>query len=176
MSAKVYFISDLHLGHKKILQFSSEWREGSTVDEHDEWIINQWNSVVKKHDVVWLLGDVAFTRQGLEKCLRLNGVKKLVMGNHDQFTTTAYELNGFRVMGGIVKYKGFWLSHAPVHPAELRGCKNIHGHVHSESIDDDRYINVCVEVQNGLPRLLDDIRTANPRTQQAIHCNQCGLI
>lgn len=158
MSGKVYFISDLHLGHKKILQFSSEWREGNTIDEHDEWIVEQWNSVVRKNDVVYLLGDVAFSRDGLAKCERLNGFKKLIMGNHDQFRVEDYTAVGFRVLGGMIKFKGFWLSHAPVHPAELRGCKNIHGHVHSESIDDARYINVCVEAQDGLPRLLEEIR------------------
>ncbi len=158
MSAKVYFISDLHLAHKKILLFSSPWRDGSTVDEHDEWIIKQWNSVVKKRDVVYLLGDVAFSKDGLAKCERLNGVKKLILGNHDHFRVAEYEAVGFKVLGGIVRYKNFWLSHAPVHPEVLRELKNIHGHVHNQSLDDDRYINVCVEVQNGIPRFLDDIR------------------
>ena len=45
MSAKIYFIADLHFGHKKILKFSSEYRAGANVDEHDEWIIDRWNSV-----------------------------------------------------------------------------------------------------------------------------------
>lgn len=36
----------------------------------------------------------------------------------------------------LVKYKGFWLSHAPIHPEELRGCKNIHGHCHDAVISD----------------------------------------
>ncbi len=54
----------------------------------------------------------------------------------------------------LLSYKGHWLSHAPIHPMELRGKKNIHGHCHpylmtkevyGETVVDDRYINVCVE-------------------------------
>ena len=158
MSAKVYFISDLHLGHKKILEFSGSYREGLTVDDHDDWLIEQWNSVVRKRDVVYLLGDVAFSREGLAKLSLLRGDKKLIMGNHDKFRASEYEEQGLRVIGGVVKYKNFWLSHSPIHPAELRGLKNIHGHVHSNSIPDDRYINVCVERLSGIPLFLEDIR------------------
>jgi len=158
MSAKVYFISDLHLGHSKILQFASEFRGGSTVDEHDEWIISQWNSIVRKGDVVYVLGDVAFSREGLEKVKQLKGHKKLVSGNHDVYGFSEYEAVGFKMLSGIYKYKEFWLTHAPIHPNELRGRKNIHGHLHQKLIDDERYINVCVERLNGVPIFLDDIR------------------
>ena len=53
-----YFISDLHLGHRKILEYSPA-RGGKTIDEHDEWLVSQWNSVVRnKKDLVWVLGDI----------------------------------------------------------------------------------------------------------------------
>ena len=161
MSAKVYFIGDLHLGHKKILEFSGDYRGGNTVDEHDEWVINQWNSVVTQRDVVYVLGDVAFTREGLLKCSRLNGHKKLILGNHDVFHVCAYQRVGFKVLPGLFKYKDYWLSHAPIHPAELRGRKNIHGYVHHKSIEDERYLNVSVEnLTDGKPIFLEAIRHA----------------
>lgn len=170
MSSRAYLISDLHLGHKKILDFSPE-RGGSTVEEHDEWIIEQWNSVVKKRDTVYVLGDIAFSREGLAKCSKLRGNKQCILGNHDLFTVEEY-MKYFRVRPGIFKYKGFWLSHAPIHPHELRGKKNIHGHVHSNSVKaeyrqplcnlmndlDHRYINVCVEALNGVPISIEEIK------------------
>jgi calcineurin-like phosphoesterase family protein len=165
MSAKVYFISDLHLGHNKILNFSGDYRGGTTTEEHDEWIINQWNSVVTKRDVVYVLGDVAFTREGLDKCRQLHGYKKLILGNHDKYMVSEYMTRGFKILSGIVKYKRFWLSHAPIHPNELRGLINIHGHVHSQSIDDLRYINVCVEPLNGIPLFLEELRNKYPSTR-----------
>jgi len=163
MSSRVFMISDLHLGHKRILDFAGDFRGGTTLEEHDEWIIEQWNSVVRKRDLVIVLGDVAFTREGLSKIGRLKGTKHLIMANHDRFAVEDYN-EYFRIKPGIYKYKGFWLSHCPIHPEELRGCKNIHGHVHQHHIPspmtriDPRYINVCVEACNGVPFLFSDLK------------------
>jgi calcineurin-like phosphoesterase family protein len=153
-----YFISDLHFDHKRILHFSGDYRGGSTVAEHDEWLIDKINSRVGKRDFLYVLGDVAFSQEGLAKCDKLRCCNKiLIPGNHDKYPMLEY-LKYFQVRPGLVKYKGFWLSHAPVHPAELRDCCNVHGHVHHQSIDDDRYINVCVEALGGVPISLDEIR------------------
>jgi len=169
MSSRVFIISDLHLDHKRILDFSGTTRYGHNVHEHDEWIIAQWNSVVRKRDVVKVLGDVAFSREGLAKCARLNGTKHLTMANHDKYPVEEY-MKYFKIKPGLESYKGFWLSHCPIHPCELRGKKNIHGHVHMNSVTytkpefgggyaaDPDYINVCVEAVDGVPVLFDDIK------------------
>jgi calcineurin-like phosphoesterase family protein len=154
---KVFFISDLHLGHRRILNFAGEFRGGDTTEEHDDWVVNQWNSVVKKRDVVYVLGDVAFTREGFERCAELRGAKNLILGNHDKFNISEYQ-RFFRILPGIFKYKGFWVSHAPIHPRELHGLKNIHGHVHQHTLPDPNYINVSVEPLGGVPIWLEDLR------------------
>ncbi|HUM41589.1 MAG TPA: metallophosphoesterase [Fervidobacterium sp.] len=160
--SNTFFIGDLHLGHKKILGFSPQ-RGGTNIEEHDEWIISQWNSVVQKNDMVWVLGDVAFSGEALKLVDRLRGYKRLVRGNHDTQSTEAY-LKYFNNVFGIVKENGMWLSHAPVHPQELRGKINVHGHVHHNSIRfedgglDPRYINVSVENINGIPLSMEDLR------------------
>ena len=68
-----------------------------------------------------------------------------------------YTLNHFHyawafddVMGGF-SYKGVWLTHIPIHPDELRGRPNIHGHTHNHIINDNRYLNVCMEQINYRP-------------------------
>ena len=157
MSATPRFISDLHLGHKKILGFAGEHREGSSTDEHDEWIVSRWNETVGKRDPVFILGDLAFSRAGLERVKSLRGQKFLLLGNHDRFSLPDYEAVGLKIFG-FCKYKGFWLSHAPIHPLELRGKPNIHGHVHHNSLPDFRYYNVSVEALAGRPVSLDQIR------------------
>lgn len=154
-----FFISDLHIGHRKILDYAPGIRGGTNTEEHTEWLIKQWNSVVKSpKDLVWVLGDVCFDRDQLPQLGRMRGRKKLVMGNHDVFHASQY-LDVFEELYGLHKRYGAWLSHAPVHPQELRGKFNLHGHMHWDQIDNDpRYINVSVEQCDGIPIHLDQIK------------------
>lgn len=157
-NARVFFISDLHLGHTKILEFERQHRFGQTIEEHNEWLVTQWNSVVTKYDIVYVLGDVAMGgHQNLEYLKRMNGQKFLIRGNHDGGDITKFTPY-FQNIYGLLKYKGLWLSHAPVHPCSLRDKINIHGHMHSKRVDDYRYINVSVEQLAGVPISLDTIR------------------
>ena len=60
-----WIISDTHLGHKNILEFEpcrlTQMRiDGYYADEHDQWIIDNWNTTVKPEDTVLHLGDFAF--------------------------------------------------------------------------------------------------------------------
>lgn len=153
----VYFIADLHLGHRKILAFSKGHRSGTTTEEHDEWIIKQWNSVVHKRDIVYVLGDVAFGRHHLEKFKRLNGKKVLVRGNHDKLSTATYLEYFTNVLGSFKKYN-FWISHFPIHPHSMQDKFNIHGHVHFKGVRDKRYINVSVDALDGVPIDIQQLR------------------
>jgi calcineurin-like phosphoesterase family protein len=169
--SRVYCISDLHFGHKKILGFSGHLRDGNTLEEHDEILVAKWNSVVGKRDLVYVLGDVAFSRQAFFKYVpQLNGRKVLVRGNHDDFQCGEY-LQYFEDVAGIFKKSGHWFSHAPIHPAELRGCKNVHGHVHHATIrnhyhePDERYINVCVEACGGYPVEFEEIKSGEYKSK-----------
>lgn len=51
---KIFFFSDFHHSHAKLL----ESRGFSTIKEHDEFIINGWNSVVDNESIVFYLGDL----------------------------------------------------------------------------------------------------------------------
>lgn len=157
--SKVYFISDLHLGHNNICKFEGINRGGvSTIKEHDDWIIDRWNSVVTKRDLTWVLGDAAFSKEGLAKMNRLNGSKHLILGNHDQFPLALYQ-QYFNKIHGFVKKGRFWLSHAPIHSQELRGKFNLHGHVHSKTLEDLNYFNVCIEPLQGQPISYEELES-----------------
>ena len=137
----VYFTSDLHLGHKNIHNF----RKGFDSEvEHQSYISNYWNATITKRDDVYVLGDACFTMEALKLMESLPGTKHLVRGNHDELDTQAY-LKVFKNVYGLKKYKEFWLSHAPIHPQELRGRVNLHGHVHYQTVPDNNYFNCCVE-------------------------------
>lgn len=59
---------------------------------------------------------------------------------------------------GMIKYKDCVLTHCPIHESEIsRFNKNIHGHVHEESLPDGRYINVSCEVVDYTPKLLEEL-------------------
>lgn len=168
--SKVFFISDLHLGDNNILNHAQGHRYGETTDEHDHWLVTQWNSVVTaKKDVVYVLGDVCFDLEKLKLIDQMKGNKVLLMGNHDRYPLEEYQKYFYKIIF-FQKYKGFWLSHCPIHPEELRGKNNIHGHVHLKTIQDTRYINVCVEALNGTPIEFNKIkeRFLAPVTQSGL--------
>ena len=96
---KIWFVSDTHFGHVSILYFHPLRREacGVTLEElqadknsaiakHDQWLINKWNSVVRKQDTVYFLGDFCLkNKEYAENILRqLKGKKFLIRGNHDK--------------------------------------------------------------------------------------------
>lgn len=161
--SKKWVISDLHLGHANILKYSDGLRGGIDADTHDQWLIDQINSVVKKGDLLYLVGDVAMNAEALHKIKKIKcGMKILIRGNHDIEDTKKY-LDYFQQVHGLISFRGtFWISHAPIHPGSLRNRYNIHGHVHQNSVKlensdelDPRYINACVEMTYGIPQSLD---------------------
>ncbi len=137
----VLFCADPHLDHKRIPEF----REGiDSVEQNSEIFFEDYGKRVSRRDIVYFLGDVSFSRDALHAIGELAGKKILIRGNHDLFRTEEY-LEVFDQVYGIFRYKDFWLTHAPVHPRELRGKLNIHGHVHDETLADPRYMNVSVD-------------------------------
>ena len=130
-----WFISDTHFGHTNILEFEKEARPFSSLEEMHEVMIERWNSVVKHKDVVYHLGDFCFGRKYLDIASRLNGTKKLVLGNHDTLSSAEY-LAYFNKLYGMIYHKQCVLSHMPVYTNGLgsRWFVNVHGHLHSKKV------------------------------------------
>lgn len=160
MSKSIYFIGDLHLDHKGILNFCRS--HYSTVEDMNEGMIDLWNMDVKKKDITWVLGDVAFSPESLKLLDRMNGEKRLIMGNHDIYPIQEYA-KYFSQIYGAYHYKEFILTHVPVHTQnlEFRWQYNIHGHIHApeQYSFDNRYINVNADAINCIPMSLEEIRT-----------------
>lgn len=169
--SRVMLISDTHFGHKNITRFRKQF---SSSEEHDEILIDNILRAVNKRDTLWLLGDCFFTVESFYATLPQLSAKAAyvnwILGNHDTQSTFQQDLLAAALregmvqrMGSLFSTKGFWLSHHPIHPAELRGRVNIHGHVHSATIRDKNYINVCCENINYTPVNMQMLRT-NPRS------------
>jgi calcineurin-like phosphoesterase family protein len=142
----VRFIADLHLGHTNM----ATRRGFATVEEHDEHIIASWNSVVDKRDVTYILGDVTMEKKASYALLdRLNGVKHVVLGNHDRRQDVPHLLHH---VGSVMGMKEL----------EYRFPRNIHGHIHDAVVmlngcPDPRYICVSCERVDYKPKSLDEL-------------------
>lgn len=164
--SNVRMIGCLHLGHLAI----AKWRGFETSEEHDEHLIEKWNSVVNKRDLTYILGDITNeTSKHYHLLDRLQGRKIAILGNHDLPKHSKELLKHVDYIGGLMKYKGIFLSHCPVHPMELdyRVSRNIHSHLHEKSImimnengdliKDDRYHCVSVEQVDFKPVSISDL-------------------
>lgn len=141
---KVWFTSDLHFWHKNICKYCN--RPYETIEEMNQGIIDNWNSVVKEDDTVFVLGDLGFC--GIEKLRplmsQLKGKIILIQGNHDSdyiMSTLYYEkiINNFdRLMSITIigdeecPNQELTLCHFPMIDwyNKEKGSWMIHGHQH----------------------------------------------
>ena len=80
-----WFTSDVHFFfHKNIIKYCN--RPFASVEEMNEVLINNWNSVVAPGDNVYSLGDFAMGKiDNIKQVLsRLNGNIYMITGNHDE--------------------------------------------------------------------------------------------
>lgn len=80
----LFFTSDSHYDHKNIIKYCK--RPFSSVEEMNQGLIDNWNSVVGKDDTVFHLGDVTFggNTNLIKYVSQLNGHIILIKGNHDR--------------------------------------------------------------------------------------------
>ena len=135
----IYFISDLHFGHRNLLKY--ERTEFADVNEHDDHIVHSINTVVSDADTLYILGDVF----NLDKIHLIRGRKILMLGNHDHKKLDEY-YNYFSCVFEYPIYynKKILLSHHP-HPVS-GGVLNVHGHLHSKKLDSPNHF--CVSAKN----------------------------
>lgn len=192
---KIFLIADLHFGDSDMVTILDgnfhPLRPFKTIEEHDEFLIDNWNKTVDVSDKVYVLGDVAQKKKDLEKFARLKGKKILIKGNHDVYELKEYAkyFKDVRATHRLTHplCNGLLMSHIPVHPMSL-GEKahklNIHGHIHDRVVVrdkhypsdgtmeiDPRYFCVSAERIQYTPIELDvllDIRFANGKIGETV--------
>ncbi len=88
--SNTWFTSDTHFGHTNILQFEPYHRPFETIKEMNEYLIHRWNDCVRPDDTIYHLGDFCFGKHNLALASRLQGKKRLVLGNHDSYANADY--------------------------------------------------------------------------------------
>ncbi len=168
----LWFTSDTHFGHKKVIEFCN--RPFESVAEMDEQMIARWNFLVKDGDEVYHMGDFAFCGavRTQEILSQLRGRKILVQGNHDHFKPEKYKRLGFHEVHPWLQWgersTGIMLSHFPYKGYETDervflgqlvddGGWLIHGHVHNGWKVNKRMINVGVDQWEFAPVSWDEI-------------------
>lgn len=90
----IWFTSDCHFGHRSILKFCPNTRQGTTPDEMDRILISNWQRDVAADDDVYMLGDIFFcdSKQARNIMGQLPGRKHLIYGNHDKVIRSDHQL------------------------------------------------------------------------------------
>lgn len=157
--------SDDHVQHTNILKYGRS-KFFSSIEEMNEKLVEWHNDDVAPLDHVYFLGDAVMGKraEGLKIIAEMNGIKTLILGNHDyphpsnpekivNKWTEAYQEVFDYIYTGIKFDLGFmhvWLSHFPAvmedHTDKVRyeefrpveqfqaGMPIIHGHLHCEEI------------------------------------------
>lgn len=154
----IYFTSDTHFGHAKIMTLGGG-RPFSTLEEHDEILIENWNRRVKKNDTIYHLGDFSFKAplETIQKYLdRLNGKKILIQGNHDHIAIQCSgweEIHKYLEVKGIHPLKHVVLFHYPLMEwnQAYNGSYQLFGHVHGRIPHVSHRRDVAVDVCDFAP-------------------------
>ena len=156
--SNIWFIGDIHGGHRNVHKFRKQFQ---SEEDHYQHVKDNFHKVVKKRDKVFFMGDTAFTLERLQDISNwVCGRKVLICGNHDTDHIPMKVLcEYFDEVYSLYKWHEFWLSHCPIHPDELRGKVNIHGHVHHATLNDKRYYNTSLENTGFYPVDLNFIRS-----------------
>lgn len=176
----IWFTSDLHLGHRKVADIRGF---GNETDEHDGAIADNWTSVVRTDDQVWVLGDIAVSNPAaaLELIDSLPGIKHLIAGNHDAVHPMHRDAHKWQaaylaVFASVQPFarrkhagRDVLLSHFP-YSADRDATRYpqwrlpdlgdllLHGHTHStERYTSPREIHVGVDAWGLAPVLLDEL-------------------
>lgn len=162
---KLFFTSDLHFYHKNAIEYCSRPFEkgqqyinnngtkitfSSGIDAMHTIMIDNWNYNIKhKDDIVFILGDFAFTGniEKIKELLdQLNGTKYLIFGNHDyqnrfdrdsikELFKGTYDILDIKIYDDEIEDGYQWINmcHYPIESWSKRskGSFMLHGHIHS---------------------------------------------
>ena len=123
-----YFTADTHFFHKELIhdtRFAN--RMFFSVNDMNNTIVENWNSVVNDNDTVYHLGDIALINSKKEDLKRV------------KFT--------FIDVGLILKLNHYqlFLTHYPLLVGPSKNRVNVHGHIHHSSVNSPWNINVGVD-------------------------------
>lgn len=151
MTDDVFVIGDCHFWHSNIIKYCNRpwWKKDESgidvpdVEKMNEDMIKIWNSVITSDkQTVYVNGDFCFGNKTKAKGIfdRLNGRKRIVLGNHDRCNFKDYYDIGFdRVYDKPILLANFCiLSHEPLQWIKDGNVyMNVYAHVHTQEMYKD---------------------------------------
>jgi len=131
-----WLTADLHFGHRRIIELAH--RPFDSLPEMHECLIESWNSMVGRHDRVFVLGDFGFHGPHADLAAifdALAGEKHLVIGNHDESNPAVLGLPwASQTWFGRIRdnKRRIFVCHYPMTtwPYAHHGHPHAHGHSH----------------------------------------------
>jgi len=165
---ETWFTSDLHLGHDNIIRSCN--RPFKFAQEHDETIIENFNSVVTDKDIVYFLGDFSMKWKYVETYFhRLHGRWVWIKGNHDHSFSHKLikqypkKIEGFYDIRDIkVDNTSIVLCHYPMVSwnRSCHGSYQFYGHCHGTYDDSNKLsLDVGVDVWGFKPVHLEELKS-----------------
>ena len=161
--SRVLVTADHHFGHASILGMGRAHFE--SIEVHDEMLVTAWNAAVRPGDQVWHLGDFAY-RCSLAYAewifARLNGVKRLVVGNHDG--KVGLHLPWASIHTGyvdtVLEGQRATLCHFPMRAWQgvFRGAWHLFGHTHGLLAASSQSCDMGVDRWGYRPATMGEIR------------------
>lgn len=178
---KIFYTSDLHLGHKNIIKLCN--RPFEDIEEMNKTIISNWNKKVGKDDIVYILGDFAYRNKcrASQYLKQLNGEIHLIKGNHDSWLKDEEARKCLKSINNYLEIddngRKVVLSHYPTLDwnGRYRGAYHVYAHIHNSVNDTSLYCNLTknmfnagVDVRSFEPVTLDEmIAEANMKEQMS---------
>lgn len=171
----IYYISDLHIGHKSAIRFDE--RPFADMDEMEREIIRRWNEKVTSEDDVYILGDVFYRYKGrpADFLRKLRGRLHLITGNHDYGLLKDEEaLSFFADVDKLRMIKdndrSVVLCHYPLITWNMKhfGSYHVYGHVHRNigeetlfMMKQERAFNAGCMINGYVPCTLEELEQNN---------------
>lgn len=162
---KIFLTSDTFFGRSQIIEIAN--RPFADVEEMNEELIKLWNKVVGVDDIVYHLGNFAWSPVVADDVLKkLNGNITFMVGEYDDaLLEIADYYEGIKVLANDI-HKDYdnklLLSHWPLAewPGKEKGIYHFHGHSLKNlktNLKEMNRINICCDNWNYTPQELNSL-------------------
>ena len=179
----IFLTADLHTGHTNLIKrgVRSQFKD---CEEHDNTIINNWNSIVGKDDLIYIVGDVVWNGD-FSLLNKLKGQKIVIKGNHDKkehlcrAKSSNYICNWHYMKGFMYNNNYIFMCHYPMisWDRSFHGSYLAFGHCHgSLRFSQGRSMDVGVDCHNFTPIHIDDFINKLKHRENKYIYNRLGEI